>query len=869
MAVIDRERLQLIEGLLDHALDLPADEQGEWLKTLKVWQPDVAEQLSQLLMGESDADREGFLAEPLQLCLADEPLGAYVLERPLGQGGMGSVWLGRRVDGRFDGYVAIKLLNNALLTESGQERFRREGSLLAKLAHPGIARLLDAGVSPNAQPYLVLEYVDGQPIDIYAASRNLDTAARVTLFMQVLSAVGHAHANLIVHRDLKPNNILVTGDGTVKLLDFGIAKQLDTDGGSMLPALTVEGGRALTPEYAAPEQVRGEAITTATDVYSLGVLLYSLLGERHPTAEGCTTPAETLHRLLEVVPDRLELGDLDNILAKALHKDSRQRYQAVAGFADDLNRYLRHEPVSARADSLAYRARKFLRRHRAAVGITASAMVALALATVFSAYQMREAQWQRDVAQREAKRSSALADIQLLLAGDSHGPDGNSLTTSERLALAERIVQRQFHDEPWLVSEVMINLAGHFFDVGDREHARQMLARARAIARAAGALNHVALSSCSRAYGFAYDDLLDSARVDLAEGKRALAQISGPPDREASSTCLDTEGQMLVAEGKANEGIALLQRAVAIESIPGSRRLHTLNDLAESMRLAERMRDAIPYQREVVAAMDANGYGVTEVIGNALGYLDNSLWELGEAATAQHEVTTFVREQEATNGSGRVTALLAFLYGEGKLRMGEVDSADVWLGRALRDTASLAGMEPWIPAAVTELRIEQGRVADAVRESSRLSHGARGRRASTTMLLARIRRQQGDAKAASVMLEGELHMLMSDGHPPLTLFSIPLVTAGEWRLAAGDAKGADSLALLARRVGGVDSLALRQSVFVGRAELLSARARRALGDPGGARAAAQRATRALDYGYGVSNRFARAARAFRDSLAAN
>src|SRR5829696_4929618 len=282
MPVIDRARWQQLEPLLDRALELSGDELTPWLADLRSRSPELAAELTSLLSGEAVADRVGFLADPPDATLAGLQLGAYTLERPLGHGGMGSVWLARRTDGRFEGRAAVKLLNLALLSRAGQERFRREGSLLARLTHPGVARLYDAGVSASGQPYLVLEYIEGQRIDVFTREHALTREARVRLVLQVLAAVGHAHANLIVHRDIKPSNILVTADGTVKLLDFGIAKLLEEHQDGERTGLTADGG-ALTPDYAAPEQVRGEPITTSTDVYSVGVLLYLLLSGRHPT----------------------------------------------------------------------------------------------------------------------------------------------------------------------------------------------------------------------------------------------------------------------------------------------------------------------------------------------------------------------------------------------------------------------------------------------------------------------------------------------------------------------------------------------------------------------------------------------------------
>src|SRR6185295_17532586 len=285
----------------------------------------------------------------------------YRLASVIGQGGMGTVWLAERCDGRFEGRAAIKLLNIALMGRAGEERFRREGNILARLTHPHIAHLVDAGVSPTGQPYLVLEHVDGQRIDDYCNTHALGIEARLRLFLDVLDAVAHAHANLIVHRDLKPANVLVRVDGQVKLLDFGIAKLLegDADWGNLRAAessaLTRDGVAALTPEYAAPEQVTGGQITTATDVYALGLLLYVLLTGQHPAGSAVRSPADLVREIVDTearrlsdavvcrtetpetlsrhaarrgtTPGRLRRtlkGDLDTIVAKALKKNAAE-----------------------------------------------------------------------------------------------------------------------------------------------------------------------------------------------------------------------------------------------------------------------------------------------------------------------------------------------------------------------------------------------------------------------------------------------------------------------------------------------------------------------------------------------------------------
>lgn len=376
MSVPDRDHWRVIEPLLDRALELSPVQRASWLDALATTAPGIAAEISSLLADDEEAERRGFLSVPVELSLAGMVVGAYTLERPLGHGGMGSVWLARRTDGRFEGRAAVKLLNLALLSGAGQERFRREGSVLARLEHAGIARLFDAGVSATGQPYLVLEYVDGQRIDDYVRAHGLGPVAIVRLFLDVLDAVAHAHASLIVHRDLKPSNILVRRDGVVKLLDFGIAKLLDGDAGAPRTE-TMEDARALTPEYAAPEQIRGEDITTAADVYALGVLLYVLLSGRHPATDGCRTPLQSVEAILaDITPRALGLGDLDFVLRRALKHQSSERYQTVGLLADDLRRWLRHEPVRAGPDSIAYRARKLVRRHRTATAAGVIAMLA-------------------------------------------------------------------------------------------------------------------------------------------------------------------------------------------------------------------------------------------------------------------------------------------------------------------------------------------------------------------------------------------------------------------------------------------------------------------------------------------------------------
>jgi serine/threonine protein kinase len=433
---IDKARWPVLSPHLDELLDLEPAARAARLAELQAQDTALGEEL-ELLLGRLDAlEQDAFLdtpAMPRRPSLEGEQVGAYTIERELGEGGMGSVWLARRTDGRFEGQVAIKFLHAGLVPRADAERFAREGRILARLAHPHIARLIDAGVhgaeaGPRtglvAQPYLVLEYVDGLPIDRHCEQQQLDLNARLALFLDVLSAVAHAHTRLILHRDLKPSNILVTAAGEVKLLDFGIAKLLRDShtAGRTAPdhaptELTRRVGRAFTLQYAAPEQLQDSEVTTATDVYALGVLLYVLLGGRHPTATATHAAVDQMRATLEHQPRRLSeavlrqggadaarqaralRGDLDTIAARALKKSPTERYPNAQALADDIRRHLAHEPIAARRDSAAYVLSKFARRHWAGVGAGVMAALALAVGAGIALHEAKEARRQQEQAE--------------------------------------------------------------------------------------------------------------------------------------------------------------------------------------------------------------------------------------------------------------------------------------------------------------------------------------------------------------------------------------------------------------------------------------------------------------------------------------
>jgi WD40 repeat protein/serine/threonine protein kinase len=441
-----------ISELLDAALEMAPEIRSSWLEELARSDFKSASLLREMFSSQEAPGAERFLEtrdllrhHVERLAPADEGLtgklfGPYRVLSPLGYGGMGRVWLAERVDGLFTRQVALKLVHPALKSRVMTERFAREREILASLNHPNIARLLDAGFAEDGQPYLALDYVAGTPITTYCDDRRLPVRERLELFRQVLSAVENAHAYLVIHRDLKPANILVTGDGTVKLLDFGIAKLL-TQGEAKETELTQLGGRAWTPDYAAPEQIDGGAITTSADVYSLGVMLYELLtGERpyklkrdsrgaleeailaaDPVAPSRAALSETAAGQRATTPKKLSStlrGELDTIALKALKKSPSERYATVNAFAEDIERFLRGDVVLAQPDRVAYRVSKFMRRHWAGIAATSVLVLVLAGGLVATTYEARIASAQRDAAREAQLRLLTQAASQYLKASD-------------------------------------------------------------------------------------------------------------------------------------------------------------------------------------------------------------------------------------------------------------------------------------------------------------------------------------------------------------------------------------------------------------------------------------------------------------------
>ena len=407
-----------VKELLEACMDLEPAQQSQFLDQACAGNTDLRAEVESLLAAEGQAGN--FMEHPaLRESFTGTRLGHWKIVSDIGEGGMSRVCLAERDDGQFEQRAAVKILKRGMDTDLILRHFQMERQILAGMRHPNVARLLDGGVTPGGRPYFVMEHIEGEPIDNYAEAHHLDAAARLRLFQQVCAAVHYAHQRLVVHRDIKPSNILVTPDGTAKLLDFGIATIVSPE-----PALgTLTSAQLLTPDYASPEQIRGEPVTTASDVYSLGVLLYRLLSGQNPYG-GQTTPHQLVRAICEQDPAapsavagkehrQILTGDLDNIVLKALEKDPQRRYSSAQQFADDIERYLEGRPVLARPHTWTYRAAKFVHRNKLAVATAALVILLLTAGVAATLWQARIAGIERRRAEERFLETRQLANSML------------------------------------------------------------------------------------------------------------------------------------------------------------------------------------------------------------------------------------------------------------------------------------------------------------------------------------------------------------------------------------------------------------------------------------------------------------------------
>jgi eukaryotic-like serine/threonine-protein kinase len=628
---MDADMWGRLSRALDQMLDLPHDERLRWLSALGPEDEALKARLLSVLDSASSSRGSGPLdtiptldveaLEPLEepADRAGAAVGPYRLVRELGTGGMGTVWLAERTDGMLRRAVALKLPRGAGPRSALVERLARERDILAGLAHAHIARLYDAGVTAEGRPYLALEYVEGQPIDAYCDRHRLGAHERLRVFLQVVDAVAYAHAKLVVHRDLKPSNILVTADGQVRLLDFGIAKLLE-EGRTRQTELTEIAGRPHTPAYASPEQITGDPLSTASDVYSLGVVLYELLTGTRPYTLARDSRRALEDAILEgniplpgaVAADpavrRVLRGDLDTVVVKALRTRPDDRYPTVSAFGDDLRRWLDGRPVLARPDSPLYRLRRFVGRNRVATAAAAVTVSAILSGAGVSVWQAREARIQRNAAVREKVRADeeaasarqaariALANADLTDYLTEDLANMRSTTDLElQLERALAVVRQQHRDDPVVQSNLLVGIAGRFRQLGNFARHRDLVRELETMAAETGNEDARAQLACWRARDRSQGGNASDARALMDEVLVALRGRTPVPTATLTS-CLSDDSAIARLAGDSPRAIAAIEEARRLEEEAGQVRTvnhaDTLFLLSRAYAQAGRYREA-------------------------------------------------------------------------------------------------------------------------------------------------------------------------------------------------------------------------------------------------------------------------------------
>jgi serine/threonine-protein kinase len=745
-------------------------------------------------------------------------VGPYSVIREIGHGGMGRVFLAHRADGQFEQHVALKLVRSGPYGGEILGRFLRERQILARLQHPNIARLLDGGVTADGRPYFAMEYVAGEPITAYCDGRSLDVRHRLALFTAVCEAVQYAHQNLVVHRDLKPSNTLVTPEGQVKLLDFGIAKVLheeqDEHRAGEAP-LTRLGSGPMTPEYAAPEQVRGEAVTTATDVYALGALAYEILTGRGPhrlssltaaeveravtereiarpsSAVGRGAPGKDGEIALEAIArargtDRHRLrrelrGDLDTIVMTALQKDPARRYASAGALLEDVRRYQGGLPIAARRDSLGYRTGKFVRRH--AIGVAATALVLLSLIGGFVGMA-----WQARVASREAAKAREVSRFlsSLFEVADPARTNAADITALDLLNRGATRIETELAGQPDVQADMMLLVGRIYRELGVYDRAQPLLERAMALRSADGGRDTDAAAEAMAELARLWQD---KGRPDEAErlhrevlairrsGRRAVHPEVGRTLRDLASV-VASRGRYDEAETLQREALALHEARYGAEHSEIASDLEGLQSILRARGLSA---DAIPIARRALdmrLKLLGPDHLETATAMNNLAILHYERWELPEAERLYRQVLDFDlrRLGEVHPNTATVTNNLAFVLRD----RGQYDESERLYRSALELDRRLFGEEhPYVATVMNNLAIllaARGRYDESerfFRESLamfRRVYGAGHWRMGTVQgALAGVLSARGDKSAEDLFRTSIAHLetALSPSHPSL------------------------------------------------------------------------------------------------------
>ncbi|MEM8559814.1 MAG: protein kinase [Bacteroidota bacterium] len=740
------ERWARLSALLLDALDQPEANRRAFLDTACADDPTLVPDVERLLAAHAEststdrfeAGAVGLMPAALERAAGSpappQEVGPYRLVREVGRGGMGAVWLAERADGLFEQRVAVKLLRSGFARPDAERRFAAERRILAGLDHPHIARLLDGGVTDAGQPYLVMEYVEGQPLTTYARTAPLRLDERLALFRTVCEAVAFAHQNLVVHRDLKPSNIFVATDAdgkpVVKLLDFGIAKLIRPASAGLLAGdaedepVTRTGQALLTPEYAAPEQVRGAAITTATDVYALGVVLYELLVGHRPYAIEDRSATAVERAVLEAAPAKPSTavraatrtatdpagsadldpstterwarrlrGDLDTIVLTALRKEPERRYRSAADLADDLRRHADGLPVMARPDTTGYRLRKFAQRNRVGVAAAAALLVALVLGLAGTLWQARIAAAERDTAQTALRDAEATMDFlqSVMLQADLEEADPErsigAVLDSAALRIDDELAER-----PAVAQQVHATMSDIYLGFRDTEQA-EYHAR-RALALTSDTLTQPfgrALYLLALAHSYRGDN--DEAFLHFERAVSALRSLPDSLARAALARTLNSYGSALSEDGRYEDALALLEEAIPLmdafdpEELPSThnniaaihliqgddeRAIEALHGVLSAM---EAQGDAGSYEYGVAQANLAIGYAGSERFEEAAAHSGPAVTTLAAALTPTHPETVAARATYALHLESAAQTDTALQEADSLLTLTEADPA--------------------------------------------------------------------------------------------------------------------------------------------------------------------------------------------------
>lgn len=826
---MDPHRWNRLSTLLDELLELDAPVRSRRLAEIIQSDTELGDELQRMMALEDE--RPDFLAHSVVDAAVFSPqpgqsIGPYQLESPIGEGGMGQVWMAIRADGLYHRRVALKLLRPGLGDAGLRTRFTRERQILARLGHAHIARLLDAGISSDGQPYLALDYVQGEPITDYARKLALSPHDRLRLFLQVCAAVSHAHANLVVHRDLKPSNIIVTPAGDVCLLDFGIAKLLDESADGQ-PEITGTGTRAFTLHYAAPEQLRNGVITTMTDVYSLGVVLYELLVGRKPydparpsdaaweeailTGDPVRPSVAALRLAREsgaAHPRRLSselIGDLDNILLKALAKAPEDRYVSVEALAQDLRRHIDGEPVLARAQSLGYRTQKFVLRNSVTLVVVMS-VVGLMLASMGFMY------WQSRKAIIEAERAQAMQDfVVALFENTDQAGSGEGLDVRTLLDAGVRRADTELLGQPQARAELLGLVVRLRQGLGDDRQALELLDRqSQVLATLAGeapariGIESAALRGRSlRALGQpevcvrALVPWMPVSEKQAARQPRAVAEFLSQLGR-----CHRELGGLDVARDLFGKALALRSTPTQSKALQAESQADLAALLADEGRHAEAitaMRAALALLRESGGDRNALGVEIWRDLGSLHRQVDDPLEsEASYRQALEIALNRFGPSHPASTGVQR--PLGAILIEAGKLT-----EAERLLRQAHERLLARFGPEHAEVAASWQvlglLALEQGRLAqsqDALQRSLQLRRRSNelGTRGSVLCDLARTRLALGQVESAE-LLAHECQQRALPRDPLLTARSEQLLA--DVAAARGNTQAAAALLASARQ----------------------------------------------------------------------